>query len=134
MGVYYPFGAVRVGDWLVEDYKFMLLDETFIWDPDVQTFVGDIISFEIGVLGYARQVVTGKALLDNGTWSAYDATSPSFIGMDPGANVLYMATYREVTNDGDSPVLWVSDFPAVFDSADISVVPISPDGLARVTT
>lgn len=99
--------------------KVMILDVAYVIDPDHE-FVAAIVSHEVSGTGYTagfggggRKTLAGKTFTKDDTLdeARFDATDPVWAGADFGS-AGFLALIKEVTNNGDSPVLGFIDLGA----------------------
>jgi len=95
----------HLADWLTASWSWMLLKSPFVPDPTTQTFVSDISGDEITDASYSRVTATTKVTDTSGsTWPVFRMDNPSFGSPVGGEIANYIALYRTVTTDADSPI------------------------------
>ena len=99
-------------DWEADTIIHMLVDETFVPNPDQNT-VSDIVAAECSGTGYTRKTATGKAeaQVDASDKVTFDADSPVWTGANFTEYVKGCVTFKSVTNDADHRLLVYNEFP-----------------------
>ncbi len=112
---WYPLGVVSCWSGATvlptETVKALILDNSYSYDK-THEFVNDVVAAEHDGSGYSRSLCSGVAVgLGGGGLSAVvDLDDTVFPSVGTGTNpVRYVAVYAEVTDDTDSPLLFVMD-------------------------
>ena len=118
-------------DFINDTLKLALYDNgvSFSFDPDSHEFVSDILDSgttaqEPTDSSYSRQDITTPSLGIDSTAeeSFFDADDVKFTSLSTTNDIQGIIVYKEITDDTDSPVLFV------IDDSDSSDLPVSTDG------
>jgi len=104
-------------------FKWMLLKSDFT--PDfADHYVADISAHEITASGYARQTVDTPVRSVNGTSRIimYNCASISLGTVAAGQTYRWLACFKHVTNDADSPIVGYWDLGSIATAG----VPVQP--------
>lgn len=104
----YPEARSLPENFLSDTYRAMLLDSSFVPDADTQEFVADISADELSGGGYARIALAGKTeVVDpSADTITYDCDDLAFGALTaPAGTAAYVAVFRLVTVDADSPIV-----------------------------
>lgn len=98
------------GDWATASHYWMLLRSDFVQDR-TDHYVADLVAYEVGVAGYARQAVTGEVRSVDTTNHrvSYSCDDVTFAGLAAGETIGWAVIYKVVTNDSDHLLLCVAD-------------------------
>jgi len=116
--------------WTTGTFRAMLMVSPFDPDPATQEFVADIVADEMGVAGYARDLVTTPTLVVDGATNAItvDCDDFGFGNAVAGETATYLVVYRFVTNDADSEIVAAFPISRVTDGTALTVT-VNASGL-----
>jgi hypothetical protein len=138
----FPTGIDEMAqDWLTGTYRILLTDPDWSPDPSVDVFVSDITPFEYGATGYVRQTLGTKtrdivlpATADDPGYTVFDCADPTFGVLSGGDVAAWIAAYKFVTNDADSPLALAFRCNYTADGTTEAVFTVSVNGLYRAST
>lgn len=128
-------------NWVGSTFRFMLLTSAWSPDPSTEVYVAAIVADEYAATSYARINASGKtrtpvlpATATGLGFVSFDCDDPAFGVLSGGSIASWLAMYRFVTNDADSPLVaaWTVLYTANGTTA--ATFPVSPNGIHRTAS
>lgn len=128
----------RTIDFINDDIQVLLVDSGYSFDK-TDEFVTDItpgtneVTNSSGT-GYSRKSLSGKAItLDSGNDRVYfDASNPSYTSINTNETLAAAIIFKQATDDTDSPLIAMIDFPDLATNGSDVELQINADGLFEV--
>jgi len=122
-------------DFVADDVRVALLNNTYVPNQDTNTFMSDVVGFELSGGNYSRKSLTGKSLTYGGDTNTvtYDAADVTFTNLT--GTLRHAVFFVNTGSDNSSPLICWMDFGADIAAAaqDFKIV-FPPQGLLQAVT
>lgn len=96
-------------NWTSDTIRVLLLDTAHTVNLATHEFIADVVANEISDTDYNRLTdLTSRAVAQVGSNVEYDSDAASF-GTTVTISARYLVVAKWITNDADSPLLWIVD-------------------------